>query len=391
MSVFRTAEVLVLNASTLELVERIRPPVDEHGGIANTAWRMVEDIHGGVWLLFQRSTEARIEVDATGYGGSRRCRAGGIVEPAITKIEAGQPLVVGPSLSSSVLATDVAVHHDGTLIYANTGASDFVRTTGVRRISSVNLDDPCIEGEFDNASHAVAITSVGFVGNRIVAWALHGGLHLVNFEDPLPTVLATGRPRLYDTGRDLFHHGTPSMVACASCHGEGGDDSITWDFAGLTRRTQSLRGGLLDTAPFHWNGDLEDIAAIMQGSFVERMGGAPPSDEDNQAVAEWLDGLTPVRSDEVLDELRVAEGRALFEGAAGCADCHSGDHRTNNESVDVGTGGVFQVPSLVEVSIRSPYFHDGRVDQVIDTIDGHSDVELTEVERAALGAYLESL
>jgi len=351
---------------------------------------MVEDVNGGVWLLFQRSTEALVEVEDTGYGGARRCRAGGIVEPAITRIRAGRSPVAGPSLSSSVLATDMAVA-DGAIVYANTGASDVIRTTGVRRISAAALHPSCVEGEFDDASHAIPMTSVGFVGEQAVAWSLQGELHLVDFETPIPTVLSTGAPRLRDTGRDLFHRGTPSMVTCASCHGEGGDDSITWNFASLNRRTQSLRGGLLETAPFHWAGDHEDMAAIMQGSFVDRMGGVAPSDEDNLALAEWLDGLAPVHSDQLQDASLVADGRLLFEGDAGCTDCHSGARMTNNESLDVGTDGTFQVPSLVEVAVRPPYFHDGRTRQLIDTIDEHTGVDLTEEQRAAVAAYLRTL
>jgi len=32
---------------------------------------------------------------------------------------------------------------------------------------------------------------------------------------------------------------------------------------------------------------------------------------------------------------------------------------TNNQSADVGTGGTFQVPSLVDLAHRAPYMHDG--------------------------------
>jgi hypothetical protein len=33
---------------------------------------------------------------------------------------------------------------------------------------------------------------------------------------------------------------------------------------------------------------------------------------------------------------------------------------TNNASMDVGTGGPFQVPSLLGVGWRAPFLHDGR-------------------------------
>ena len=51
----------------------------------------------------------------------------------------------------------------------------------------------------------------------------------------------------------------------------------------------------------------------------------------------------------------------LFEDTAraGCITCHSGPRLTNAQTVDVGTGAPFQVPSLVGVGTRGPFMHDG--------------------------------
>ena len=57
--------------------------------------------------------------------------------------------------------------------------------------------------------------------------------------------------------------------------------------------------------------------------------------------------------------MATVRGRDLFAGAAGCVTCHSGRRFTNNATVDVGTGGVFQVPSLVGVAHRAPFLHTG--------------------------------
>jgi mono/diheme cytochrome c family protein len=47
--------------------------------------------------------------------------------------------------------------------------------------------------------------------------------------------------------------------------------------------------------------------------------------------------------------------------ALGCASCHSGALGTNNANATPGTGQTLQVPRLVELAYRAPYFHDGRV------------------------------
>src|SRR5262249_37674235 len=81
------------------------------------------------------------------------------------------------------------------------------------------------------------------------------------------TVIALPRERQFDTGHEFFHRspnrGARVSVACASCHAEGRDDGRTWNFnpTGL-RRTQSIGGGVLDTEPLHWDGDLPDVDAM---------------------------------------------------------------------------------------------------------------------------------
>jgi len=58
-----------------------------------------------------------------------------------------------------------------------------------------------------------------------------------------------------DTGHAVFHANAGAGIACASCHLEGGDDGRVWTFdSSGERRTQSLRGGILGTEPFHWDG-----------------------------------------------------------------------------------------------------------------------------------------
>ncbi|WP_437953820.1 c-type cytochrome [Sorangium sp. So ce296] len=178
------------------------------------------------------------------------------------------------------------------------------------------------------------------------------------------TFLLPGESRL-DSGHAIFH-GTQDAhvqmaIACASCHPEGQDDGRTWSFKPIgARRTQTLAGGILETAPLHWDGDMTDLDAIMSEVFEQRMGGMRQRPERVEAFASWLDTIKPVPVSEPADPAAVQRGEALFNDAAvGCASCHSGEKLTNDQTVDVGTGKAFQVPSLRGLAARAPYMHDG--------------------------------
>ena len=89
-------------------------------------------------------------------------------------------------------------------------------------------------------------------------------------------------------------------------------------------------------------------------------------------------------------------GQTLF--AQRCASCHAGDKLTNSKNVDVGTGGSFQVPSLVGVAWRRPLLHTGCAETLQDrfnpTCGGarHGDTsDLTPAQIDDLVRFLETL
>ncbi len=178
---------------------------------------------------------------------------------------------------------------------------------------------------------------------------------------PVPMVLTRDSLGGYDlhapteepAARALFHTQSPSGVACQSCHAEGYDDGHVWTFEQPVR-TQSLEGGLLATAPFHWKGELQGFADVVHLTFETRMGGHLPADLSANDLGAWLDTL-PARQKPMGD---VSAGEKLFT-TAGCATCHAGASLTSNATVDVGTGGAFQVPSLRGVGFRGPWMHSG--------------------------------
>jgi hypothetical protein len=166
-----------------------------------------------------------------------------------------------------------------------------------------------------------------------------------------------------DTGHDIFHTDAGGGIACASCHPEGGDDGRVWTFRNKqgvleVRRTQNLRGGVMATAPFHWNGDLKSMGTLMEEVFVQRMQGPRLGDDYVKVLGKWIDTIPALPKLPVRDVVAVERGKALF-GATGCTSCHNGALLTNNTSVDVGTGRALQVPSLRGVGWRAPFMHDG--------------------------------
>ena len=91
-------------------------------------------------------------------------------------------------------------------------------------------------------------------------------------------------------------------------------------------------------------------------------------------------------------------GEAVFfrpfphDPAMSCATCHvpSGafvDHRQH----DVGSGGLFKTPTLLNADFNAPYFHDGRFDsydQVVAHFDRVFELGLSAQDRHDLVAYL---
>jgi hypothetical protein len=104
-------------------------------------------------------------------------------------------------------------------------------------------------------------------------------------------------------------------------------------------------------------------------------------------------------SDAASDAAR--RGQTLFfrpfrnDASMSCASCHQPssvfvDHRVH----DIGTGGFFKTPTLINANFSAPYFHDGRFDsyaQVVAYFDGFFDLGLSKDEQGDLVAYLNAV
>lgn len=254
----------------------------------------------------------------------------------------------------------------------------------------------CYAGASALALPGLQLTSVAFADDAtVVALSREPAALVVVHLDPDTGAKETGRIPLAvesreDTGHAIFHSNSGVGVACASCHPDGRDDGHAWKSIDLgARRTPSLLGTLAGTAPYHWNGEAPDLKALMQLTFQTRMHGPVLTDDRVDAIGGWLRALAAPPAAKPADAAAASRGKALFEGSAACSTCHSGAMRTNNATLDVSTGGAFQVPSLVGVSWRAPYLHDGSAPTVRAVLQRpHGGATLSPAQLGDLDAYV---
>jgi hypothetical protein len=398
------------------------------------AWRALDVPGQGVVMLHQRARVAEVQVTEGGYGGGGSCGPG-IVKASITTgmDEGGR---VSADLGSLGLAVDMAVDPDGVLLAVvapgNWGVTSQVQVFPMLAASSeaspVGADGGAAAADAAEAvPQRAALDPAGpqpgqpcLFPNREVDQP-EGQATAVAFASPymlavqerepagisfIDTRTGTRRARLdlqqptrLDTGHVMFHQVAGAGIACASCHAEGGDDSHVWSFHGIgARRTQNLRGGILGTEPFHWNGDMKDFPTLVNEVFIRRMGGFMTTSSATDALAHWIDEQ-PELHVAAADPDGVERGKQLFESAAvGCASCHSGALFTNNQLADVGTGAKLQVPALRGLSLRGPWMHDGCAKTLLERFgacgggDKHGQTsQLNEAELGDLVSYLETL
>ncbi len=217
-------------------------------------------------------------------------------------------------------------------------------------------------------------------------------------------------------GRKMFHDATDSRisaqgtVSCASCHPDGRSDGRTWQFTFGPRNTPQLGGKILDSAPFHWPGDVAAVKDLNSMTVLPFMGGSGLDDGSFQFVAAYIDSIRAAPSalqGRVAVELNASEahGQEIFESAAtGCTACHNGSHFTDNSSYDIGSKAddrdirAFQTPVLHGLNRSAPYFHDGRFKTVADLVQGAVRADkmgvgshLNDADAADLVAYLKTL
>jgi DNA-binding beta-propeller fold protein YncE/mono/diheme cytochrome c family protein len=186
-------------------------------------------------------------------------------------------------------------------------------------------------------------------------------------------------------------------MACASCHPEGRADGLSWRIERKELQTPVLTGKIVDTHPYKWDGGDKDLTTSLTMT-MRRLGGGGMPANDVKAIAAFLSREAAPRAPR-RDAAAVARGEKMFSGELGCASCHSGTLRTDQEKHPLaGTLPEADTPALVGLAASAPYYHDGSAATLeallVDNGLVHGMTEtstLTDKQIGDLIAYLETL
>jgi hypothetical protein len=380
---FRSAELLRLDPATGEVMSRVVSPTTKRldfntfDPVTNTnevparpaiAWRTIGLRDGSLLMLHQRQVDKELgTVETGGYGGGGCGSDSGPVEPAFTLVGLnGSPRALAPAFFGA-LPVDVAVNPAGDRFAVAIAGSQTVRVLRSSFLPGEDHDQcPRDDGQHDDApriNESLGMpTSVAFAPDNtlVVYYPEVPAISLHRQPGATPQIIKLPGTFGYDSGRGMFHEETPVGISCASCHPEGREDGLSWKFEFGIRRTQSIAGGILARAPYHWVGDMNDLPKLMNDVFAVRMAAGTPSRSQQLSLGPWLDRIPAPAPVPAVDAAAAERGRVLFESTElQCVSCHNGALLTNNQRVNAGTGGLFKVPSLLGVAARAPFMHDG--------------------------------
>ena len=187
--------------------------------------------------------------------------------------------------------------------------------------------------------------------------------------------------RLFHSANITFHR----QFSCHSCHPDGHVDGLTYDIEadgiGVSPVDNRTLRGILDTAPFKWEGTNPSLArqcGPRLAVFFTRI--QPFTPEQLSAVDYYITTiLRPPNRYRPLGALLTEaqrRGQAVFERSltsdgrlipveSRCLTCHPPPYYTNRARFDVGTRhtydrqGRFDAPHLNNIYDSAPYLHNG--------------------------------
>ena len=220
-------------------------------------------------------------------------------------------------------------------------------------------------------------------------------------------------------------------ISCATCHVNGASNAKLY-VPGMSTRpgnfdttgplfnpkadnsaldpvtVPSLRGARY-LAPYGHDGRMGSLRDFVHNVIVNEFAGPEPPPEILDAMVAYLQDIDFLPNPslgpggKLTAKANAAErrGEALFakpfphDPSLSCAACHvpSGafvDHVQH----DVGSGGLFKTPTLLNADFNGPYFHDGRYDsydQVVAYFDDTFKLDLSPQDQKDLVAYLTAI
>lgn len=377
---------------------------------ANLAWRAMPFGEQTDLVVTQDPTDFKVSTSLGGYssnGVNPHGQFGGFCNENVGIVSTriwlhGPDRLDSIRIPTAVLPVDVATNRNDIVVLAAGNA----HTEVLPQLYVVNAGDmdnlgrsECAETiRTGNVAQGQAVAAAFSARDELVVQTREPAqLHIMT-DDRLRTfkVIDLATESRADTGHTVFHSNAGGNIACASCHAEGADDGHVWDFDDIgPRRTPSLLGTTAHTAPYHWDGDMKDLHMLADRVFTERMSGQLLTQPQVDALEKYLFTLPPPPALRAEADVQPA-GKKLFEEK--CAVCHSGAMKTNNMTLDVGTGGKFQVPSLVGVAWRGPWLHAGCAQTLLDRFrpdcggTAHAEMDgIDDYAKSALVEYMESL
>jgi len=429
---YLSSEVVVV-ADDGGVSNRATPTPEPGCGDATVAFRALSMPNGQIALAHQVSSDDVVQEQPGGYGFS--C-GGSLVARflSVVDVDTPQPAGTPQQVQNGLPGLSVVVGPPSSMTFQSTalpaaGPLDIAFDAQGSRFAVIALDESMSRGALKSAGpedfqhldatlwvHAWDGASVPELNDgQLAGTKVNGQPIAVAFDSASKFIVQSREPATLefeggasvilsteshaDTGHQMFHMDSGIGISCSSCHPEGGEDGHVWHFPEGLRRTLPLQGGVMERAPFHWDGTLGDMNALVSEVMVKRMSmAAKPNDAQVAGLGSFLEQLPEPAPAEGLDPAAVTRGEALFRRAdVGCAACHSGSQYTNNQLQDVGTGGQFVTPSLLGVGLRNALFHDGCAESVAErfgacggTSHGNTAL-LSSDDKADVIAFLRSL
>jgi mono/diheme cytochrome c family protein len=367
-----------------------------------------------------------LEQQSSGYGDGRRpaeVASIGVIDegkaepmPASLHIAANEAQHRGAAKGECLLPRASATDAKGKSLYVTCLGID-----AVVEYDAVSADPRVAEKRRWNVPAGPTGVAIDAQGRRAVVWSQFDQVVSVIALDgeptAKPTLLALSRKARSATdgdialGRKLFHAASDDRIsadgrACASCHPDGRDDSLTWATPEGPRNTPMLAGRLTQTAPYGWNGESDEVKTHLTHTFSRLQGRGLEAREVDAVVSFVTTMRTPVTyvPEAGPEANKIARGKVVFESAeTQCATCHHADGSwIDGEKHDVGTRAAadpnnqFDTPTLRFVGGTAPYFHDGRYRSLRDLLVGHdgkmgATKQLSPVDMESLEAYMRTL
>ena len=392
VTTFRSAEVLRLGADGT-IARRDRARAAAPNNTPHVAWRAVGGASGAIVVAHQQESKESVPTEAINAYGSNLGTS--IVSSVITVLAPDGSAQTNDLLFQSVLPVDVALAPDEKHVAVVSAGNAFLPGVSSVLYYVPGKSQTPLAPSFTGQPTAVAFDAAGEV---LVQVREPATLQVINPATMQTRSIELSSVSRADSGVDIFHTAAGAAIACASCHPEGGDDGHVWLLDRHRRRTPSLRGTIAGTAPYHWTGEEPDIQHLLGDVYTNRMGGVALEKDQTAAIRHWVEAIPAPPAPSWVDASAAERGQAIFHrDQVGCAGCHSGPTRTNNGTVDVGTGRAFQVPSLIGVGWRTPLLHDGCAATIADRFGKcatpqHGDTtKLSPGDLEDLETYLETL